>query len=109
MTGASMSNTPANARGAAGQAKPTDSFYDALESRDPAQRERDMLAQLPALVRRAQSTPAGAERLGRVDAASITSRQAFAHLPVIRKSELFERQKDQRANASQWDPLGGCS
>jgi phenylacetate-CoA ligase len=95
-----MSNAPAGV---------ADSPYDALESRDPAQRERDMLAQLPALVRRAQSTPAGAQRLGRVDAASITSRLAFARLPVMRKSELHERQKAQRANTAQWDPLGGCS
>src|SRR5262245_9492928 len=87
---------------------PADSFYDALESRDPSQRERDMLAALPALVRRAQSTAAGAERLGRVDADSITSRQAFARLPVMRKGELFERQKAGRA-ATPWDPLGGAS
>src|SRR4249920_4174967 len=87
---------------------PTDSHYDALEARDPAQRERDMLAALPALLRRAQTTAAGAERLGRVDAESITSRQAFARLPVMRKTELFERQKAGRA-AAPWDPLGGAS
>jgi phenylacetate-CoA ligase len=87
---------------------PPDSQYDALEARDPAQRERDLLAALPALLRRAQGTPAGAERLGRVDAAAITTRQAFAKLPVLRKTELFERQQAQRA-ATPWDPLGGCS
>jgi phenylacetate-CoA ligase len=86
-----------------------DSLYDALEAREPAQRERDVLAALPALVRRAQTTAAGAERLGRVDAEAITSRQAFARLPVLRKSELFERQKARRADAVQWDPLGGAS
>jgi phenylacetate-CoA ligase len=88
---------------------PADSFYDALEARDPAQRERDMLAALPALVRRAQATATGAERLGRVDSDVITSRQAFARLPVMRKSELFERQKACRADTAQWDPLGGAS
>jgi phenylacetate-CoA ligase len=87
---------------------PADSPYDALESRDPSQRERDMLAALPALVRRAQTTAAGAERFGRVDAESVTSRQAFARLPVMRKTELFERQQAGRA-ASPWDPLGGAS
>ena len=91
-----------------GHTKATDSHYDALEARDPTQRERDLLASLPALIRRAQTTPAGAERLGRVDAAAITTRQAFAHLPVLRKTELHERQKAQRA-ATPWDPLGGCS
>ena len=86
-----------------------DSHYDALEARDPAQRERDLLAALPALLRRAQSTPAGAERLGRVDAEAITTRQAFARLPVLRKAELFERQKAQREDRESWDPFGGCS
>src|SRR5262245_30384271 len=86
-----------------------DTPYDALETRDPAQRERDMLAALPALVRRAQSTPTGAERLGRVDAESITSRRAFAGLPAMRKCAPFERQKARRADAASWDPLGGCS
>ncbi|HTP74557.1 MAG TPA: AMP-binding protein, partial [Burkholderiaceae bacterium] len=88
--------------------RPADSFYDALESRDPAQRERDMLAALPALVRRAQGTTAGAERLGRVDADSIATRHAFARLPVMRKGELHERQKAGRV-ATPWDPLGGAS
>ncbi len=87
---------------------PPDSHFDALEARDPAQRERDLLASMPALLRRAQGTPAGAERLGRVDSAAITTRQAFARLPVLRKTELHERQKAQRA-ATPWDPLGGCS
>ncbi len=97
-----MSHPQAATRG------PTDSHYDALEARDPAQRERDMLSALPALVRRAQITLAGAERLGRVDAEAITSRQAFARLPVMRKTELFERQNAGRA-AMPWDPLGGAS
>jgi len=88
--------------------RPADSFYDALESRDPAQRERDMLSALPALVRRAQGTTAGAERLGRVDADSIATRHAFARLPVMRKGELHERQKAGRV-ATPWDPLGGAS
>jgi len=97
-----MSHPQAAARGAA------DSHYDALETRDASQRERDTLAALPALVRRAQTTTAGAERLGRVDADSITSRQAFARLPVMRKSELHERQQAGRAGTP-WDPLGGAS
>ena len=93
------------------QARPVndDPHYDALEAREPAQRERDVLAALPALIRRAQSTPTGAERLGRVDAESITTRQAFARLPVLRKTELFERQKARRDDRERWDPFGGCS
>ena len=103
-----MTTASAAPRGTAPAKTPPDSQYDALEARDPAQRERDLLASLPALVRRAQSTPAGAERLGRVDAAAISTRQAFAKLPVLRKGELHERQQAQRA-ATPWDPLGGCS
>lgn len=85
-----------------------DSFYDALETRDPAQRERDALAALPPLLRRVQATAAGAERLGRVDADAITTRQAFAKLPVLRKGEVHQRQQAGRAAAT-WDPLGGIS
>jgi phenylacetate-CoA ligase len=103
-----MTTASAAPRGTTHAKMPPDSQYDALEARDPAQRERDLLAALPALLRRAQGTPAGAERLGRVDAAAITTRQAFAKLPVLRKTELHERQKTQRA-ATPWDPLGGCS
>ncbi|MFO1217772.1 MAG: AMP-binding protein [Burkholderiaceae bacterium] len=87
----------------------TTDFYDALETRDPAAREAAALAALPALIRRAQGTPAGAERLGKVDAAAVTSRAALALLPVLRKTELHERQKAGRSSAQAWDPLGGWS
>jgi phenylacetate-CoA ligase len=82
------------------------SSYDALETRDPAAREAALLAALPAQVAHAQAnTGAFAELLAGVDAASITSRAALARLPVIRKSELLERQKAQRKT----DPFGGFS
>ena len=79
-------------------------FYDALETRDPAAREAALLAALPGHIARAQqATSAFAESLAGVDAAAITSRAALAQLPVLRKSELFERQKALRAQ----DPFGG--
>jgi phenylacetate-CoA ligase len=73
-------------------------FYDALETRSPAQRDADHLAALPAQVAHAQrSSPALRELLAGVDAAAVTSRAALAKLPVIRKSELHERQQAGRA------------
>jgi phenylacetate-CoA ligase len=86
----------------------TAAYYDPLETRSPAQREAAALSALPALVRHAQGTAGGARRLGQVDAASITTRQALARLPVLRKAELFEQQIAQR-EAHAWDPLGGYS
>jgi len=86
----------------------TTTYYDPLETRSPAQREVAALAALPALVRRAQGTAGGARRFCPVDAGSITTRQALARLPVLRKTELFEQQIAQR-EADTWDPLGGYS
>jgi phenylacetate-CoA ligase len=80
------------------------SFYDALETRDPAQRERDLLAALPRQVAHAQAaTAAFAQILRGIDAASVTSREALASLPVTRKPELAERQRAGRPG----DPFGG--
>ena len=79
---------------------------DALETRQPIDREAALMAALPAQIAHAQhNTSAFAEQLAGVDAASVTSRQALAGLPVIRKHELLERQKAQRAQ----DPFGGFS
>ena len=67
--------------------------YDDLEIRSPDQREAAQLAALPVQVAHAQTrSPAFADILRGVDAASVTSRAALAHLPVIRKHELLERQ-----------------
>ncbi len=75
--------------------------YDTLETRAPAERERELLAVLPRQVAHAQvSTPAYARVLAGVDATTITSRAALARLPVLRKSELLEQQKAAR-------PFGG--
>ncbi|MDB5960112.1 MAG: AMP-dependent synthetase [Massilia sp.] len=66
---------------------------DHLETRDPAERERDLMARLPQLVARAQQAPGWARILDGVDAAGIASRQALAALPVTRKSQLKELQR----------------
>lgn len=81
-------------------------FYDALETRAPAEREHALMQALPGQVAHAQRhAPAFAELLAGVDAGSVTSRGALARLPVTRKSELLERQQAQRAI----NPFGGFS
>ena len=84
----------------------TTTFYDALETRNPDQREAALLAALPQQVANAQkNTSAFAKLLSGVDARTITSRQALARLPVTRKSELLELQKA----ALPGDVFGGFS
>ena len=68
-------------------------LYDALESRDPSAREKELLSALPALITRAQQASGWAAILNGVNPQDITSRAALAQLPVTRKSELKEMQK----------------
>jgi phenylacetate-CoA ligase len=71
---------------------------DALEIRDPAQREAALLAALPARIAHARmASPAFADILADIDPTGITSRAALAGLPVTRKHELLERQQAGRA------------
>jgi phenylacetate-CoA ligase len=62
--------------------------YDTLETRDPTQREADLFARLPGMLRKAMTAPAYAERLAGIDPARIIDRAALANLPVLRKSDL---------------------
>ena len=81
------------AHGRAGAPDEPDAF-DQLERRAPEERDRQMLAALPDLVRRAiAGAPATAERLAGIDPAGVTSCAALAALPVLRKSDLSERQR----------------
>ena len=68
-------------------------LYDALESRDPSAREKDLLSALPALVARAKQTSGWAAILKDVNPQDISSRSALAQLPVTRKSALKDMQK----------------
>jgi phenylacetate-CoA ligase len=80
--------------------------HDALEAREPAERERALMAALSAQVAHAQAhTAAFAASLAGIDATQVNSRSALARLPVIRKHELLERQRDPNAP----DVFGGFS
>ena len=77
--------------------------YDALETRDPDQREREQFAQLARQVAYAKAkAPAFARKLADVDAAGVTSREALAKLPIVRKSDLADLQRAAR-------PFGGLA
>ncbi len=76
-------------------------FPDPKEKRTAAERDQDLFSRLPAQIAHAkQNAPAFAALLSDVNATTITSRAALATLPVLRKSELLERQKAAR-------PFGG--
>ncbi|HEV7602239.1 MAG TPA: AMP-binding protein [Bradyrhizobium sp.] len=64
------------------------SHYDALETRDPTEREAELFSRLPGVLRRAMTAPAYAERLSGINPAEIINRTALAKLPVLRKADL---------------------
>ncbi|WP_449256062.1 phenylacetate--CoA ligase family protein [Bosea sp. (in: a-proteobacteria)] len=67
---------------------------DALETRSPAEREADLFARLPQLLKAALQAPAYAERLAGIDPDAITDRKALTGLPVLRKADLPALQKE---------------
>jgi phenylacetate-CoA ligase len=77
--------------------------YDALETRDPEVREREQIKQLAHQIAHAKlRSSAFGRALRDVDPSSVTSREALAKLPVMRKSALAELQKAER-------PFGGLA
>src|SRR4029078_614051 len=74
--------------------------YDSLETRDPAAREREQFAQMPAAVAHAMTAPGWAKHLAGADAKDASSRAALAKLPVFRKADLVAMQKER-------PPFGG--
>jgi phenylacetate-CoA ligase len=75
--------------------------YDALETRDPEVRTREELARLRRQIAFAKEfAPAFSRLLADVDPEAITTLQALAQLPVVRKSQLADLQKAAR-------PFGG--
>jgi len=76
-------------------------FYDSLETRDPAEREAALMAALPQAIAAAkQNAPTYRERLARVRPEDVSDRRALVDLPVTRKSDLIELQR-------QNPPFGG--
>lgn len=67
--------------------------YDSLETRDPVQRERELLSDLPRLIAHALTAPGWAKHLAGVDPRAVTSRATLAKLPVLRKPGLAALQK----------------
>lgn len=67
--------------------------YDKLETRSAPDRDADLFARLPVVLRAAMKAPAHAERFTGIDPAQIASRAALAKLPVLRKSNLPALQK----------------
>jgi phenylacetate-CoA ligase len=68
-------------------------FYDVLETRDSAVREREQFARLPDLIARAVTAPGWAAHLKGVDPKSVISRAALSRLPLLRKGDLVALQK----------------
>ncbi|MFG6529657.1 MULTISPECIES: phenylacetate--CoA ligase family protein [unclassified Sulfitobacter] len=78
----------------------TKPHFDDLETRSADQRAADLAQALPQQIARAQSLAGYGDTLKDVDAAQITSAEALADLPVLRKSELGKAQAGQ-------PPFGG--
>ena len=76
--------------------------YDALETRDPAVREREQFARLDELIGVAVTAPGWARHLSAVDVKSVNSRAALAKLPVLCKSDISALQKEH-------PPFGGLN
>ncbi len=74
-------------------AGPAGSHLDALEGRDPHDREADLMRRLPALIARAKTASGFAKLFADVDSQAITSRTALAALPVTCKSDLKSLQE----------------
>ena len=78
-------------------------YFDALETRSTDEREEQMMAALTEQVAFArENAPYFQDHFAQIDAANVTSRAALAKLPLTRKSDLIERQKENR-------PFGGLT
>ena len=76
-------------------------FYDTLETRDPADRETALMSALPQVIAAAKErAPAYRRLLAGVHPKDIVDRRTLAELPLTRKSELIELQR-------QVPPFGG--
>ena len=76
--------------------------YDSLETRDPAAREREQFAQMPATIAHAMSAPGWAKHLAGTDAKTVNARVVLGKLPVLRKTDFTALQKE-------FPPFGGLN
>jgi len=76
--------------------------YDALETRDPALREREQFERLLETIARVMIAPGWAKHLAGIDPNSVTSRAALAKLPVLHKEDIAVLQKSN-------PPFGGLN
>jgi len=78
-------------------------FYDRLEVRSVVDRDRSMLTALPGFLQQAvENSPAAAAQLDGIDTKTIDSFERLSKLPVRRKSELIDQQRDSM-------PFGGMN
>lgn len=70
------------------------SFFDTLETRSADKRAADLARALPEQIARAKSAAGYVRLLDAVDPAAVTSAEALAKLPVLRKSELGRAQAE---------------
>ncbi len=76
--------------------------YDPLETRVRTLRDSEEFAALPKIVARAMRAPGWAKHLAGIDPKSVTSREALAKLPVLRKADIAALQKEN-------PPFGGLN
>ena len=86
-------------------------YFDDLETRSADERKSALATRLPQQIAHAKANTAYfAETLKGFDAATITSTAALAALPVVRKRDLIELQKQRPPfgglAASHWGKLG---
>ena len=67
-------------------------FFDDLETRSADERAADMARELPVQIAQAQGLAGYGERLAGIEASEITSVEALASLPILRKSDLGQAQ-----------------
>ncbi len=69
-------------------------YYDPLETRDPAEREQDLIGKVAAQVAHAKSfAPAYSKLLTNIEPSEIDSIAAISRMPLTRKSELLTLQR----------------
>ena len=69
-------------------------FYDALETRDPGEREASLMAALPRVIAAAkEKAPAYRRLFAAIQPEAVADRRALAELPLTRKSDLIELQR----------------